>query len=149
MVPMLVVSSAERLCALPVADVIETMRPLPIEPLADAPAYVSGVAVIRGAAVPVVDLGRLTGSAAGACTRFVSLRVDARRVALAVDAVLGVRRLSSARVADLPRLLDPARNSALQALGELDGRLLLVLAGTRLVPEAVWSAVAGADQHPT
>jgi hypothetical protein len=38
-----------RLCALPLATVLETLRRLSIEPLAGAPAFVLGRSVIRGA----------------------------------------------------------------------------------------------------
>jgi purine-binding chemotaxis protein CheW len=56
----------ERLCALPLAHVVETMRPLPIEPLGGMPGFVQGIAIIRGAPVPVVDAGALLGSAGAA-----------------------------------------------------------------------------------
>src|ERR1039458_3558579 len=82
-----------RRCALPLEHVVETMRPLPIGPLAGAPPGVSGLAVIRGAPVPVVDLSRLFSSDVGyievAPTRFVTVRVGQRVVALAVDRVEG------------------------------------------------------------
>ena len=51
----------DRLCALSLGHVVETMRPLPIEPLAAAPHFVLGLATIRGSQVPVVDAGRLIG----------------------------------------------------------------------------------------
>jgi chemotaxis signal transduction protein len=48
-----------RVGALAVRDVRETMRPLPVEPLARAPPFVRGLATIRGFPTPVVDFGRL------------------------------------------------------------------------------------------
>ena len=48
-----------RLCALPLQNVMETMRLLPIEPVAGAPRSVLGLCPIRGAPVPVVDLQSL------------------------------------------------------------------------------------------
>ena len=39
---------ATRLCALPVGAVIETMRRLPVEPIAGAPAFIAGLAIVRG-----------------------------------------------------------------------------------------------------
>ena len=44
----LVCRVAARLCALPVRAVIEIMRPLALEPIAGAPAFVAGLAIIRG-----------------------------------------------------------------------------------------------------
>src|SRR5262245_32591885 len=93
-------------CALPIAHVIETTRPLPIEAIGrtggagggtndQALAVVDGLAMIRGEPVPVVDARRLLGVAGGEATRFVVVRAAQRRVALAVDAVLDVRRIAA------------------------------------------------------
>jgi hypothetical protein len=45
-----------RLCALALESVLETMRPLPIEPLAGVPEFVRGLPVIRGTPLPVIAL---------------------------------------------------------------------------------------------
>src|SRR5580658_8674545 len=85
-----------RRCAFPIHYVIETMRPLPSEPVPGAPGFVDGLSIIRGGPVPVVDMARLLGSDAGQPSRFVCIRTDHGTVALAVDEVLGVRILSEA-----------------------------------------------------
>jgi purine-binding chemotaxis protein CheW len=135
-----------RLCALPLAQVVETMRPLATSPVAGAPGFVSGVAIIRGAPVPVIDAGALLGGGAGRADagRLVTVRVGSRHVALAVDAVLGVRELPDASLAELPSLLSDARAGGVESLGALDDGLLLFLDGARLVPESVWEAVDAA-----
>jgi purine-binding chemotaxis protein CheW len=125
------------LCALPLRDVIETLRPLPIEPLAGAPSYVCGLSILRGAPVPVVDLGLLLGVEQLRATRLVALRVGARTVAAAVSEVLGVRTLAGNGA--LPPLLKEAGHGAIQTLGSLDRELLLVLEGARIVPEEVFA----------
>jgi purine-binding chemotaxis protein CheW len=126
-------------CGVPLPRVIETLRPLPLEPLSSAPGFVCGVSIIRGVPVPVVDAGLLFGGAPARPTRFVTLRTearaDARTVALAVDAVIGVRRLDTTRTGELPPLLTGVGSAALQALGSLDRALLLILESSRLVPE--------------
>ena len=71
--------------------VAETMRPLPIQPLADMPALVRGVSIIRGEPVPVVDLAGLLGQTESAIGRFVVVRVEERKVALAIGEVIGVK----------------------------------------------------------
>jgi purine-binding chemotaxis protein CheW len=127
-----------RLCALPLEQVVETMRPLPAVPIAGAPAFVRGVSLIRGDSVPVVDAATLVGEPESQPTRFVTVAVDHRRIALAVDAVLGVRTLPAGTLHDLPPLLHHAETELVTALGELDAELLLVLQCAHLVPEAVW-----------
>jgi purine-binding chemotaxis protein CheW len=131
-----------RLCALPLGLVVETMRPLPVEPVSGTPDFVLGLAIIRGAPVPVVDATRLLGGETETPpARFVTLRLGDRRVALAVDAVVGVRALHAASLEALPPLLRDATADVVSAIGSLDEQLLLVLRNARLVPERLWSSL--------
>lgn len=108
------------------------MRPLAIERVPSAPAYLLGLSVIRGENVPVLDAGWLLEGTPGAVTRLVVLRVAERRVALAVAAVVGTRALEPAELEGLPPLLAGARE-LVRALAVLDGALLEVLESARLV----------------
>jgi purine-binding chemotaxis protein CheW len=127
------------LCALPLAHVSETLRPLPVEILAGTAPFIDGISIIRGAPVPVVDLARLLGSAsAEPRTRLVVVKVGQRRAALAVARVIGVRSLASATMIELPPLLTGASTEAVSAVGSLDARLLLVLETSRVLPESSW-----------
>lgn len=138
-----------RYCALPLACVLETMRPLPVEPLAGMPSFVRGVSVIRGALVPVVDASALLGSADGALRgRFVTIRSGARRVALAVDEVLGIHEFPRAALQELPPLVREASAEVVSALGTLDRELLLVLHAAHLVPEDVWQVLNEGKSTP-
>lgn len=135
-----------RLCALPLQHVVETLRPLPVAPLAGAPAHVLGVALIRGLGQPVVDMARLLGEGDAEVTRYVTLRLGERRVALAVGQVLGTRELALDELQDLPPLLRNAGQDSVAALGQIDAELLLVLNSTRLIPPAeVMEAAADAE----
>lgn len=141
-IQMLLCRARERLCALPLVHVLETMRALPIDPIPDMPYFVLGVAIIRGAAVPVVDVGRMVGGAGdAACARFVTLRLGERVVALALDTVVGVRAVPAAVMDEIAPLLRDADSSLVQAVSTLDAELLLVLQATRLLPESMWQAI--------
>jgi purine-binding chemotaxis protein CheW len=135
------------ICALPFEHVDETMRPLPVEPLAAAPSFVSGLSVIRGATVPVVSLGVLLSGAAALPTRFVTIKTGPRYVALAVDAVVGVRTFSAAGE-QLPPLLQHVHADVIAAVGTLDSALMIVLRTARLVPDQVWAALDDLDDIP-
>jgi purine-binding chemotaxis protein CheW len=125
-------------CVVPLVFVTEVMRPLPIEPLAGAPAGVCGFAIIRGRITPVIDLEVLLGSGTTTptnTTRFVSLRVDNRAIALLVGTVWSIRTLDGTEFESLPPLWRGAHPPAVAALGALDRELLIVLEAARLLPD--------------
>jgi purine-binding chemotaxis protein CheW len=134
-----------RRLALDLAHVIEIMRPLEIEEVANTPEFLSGVSIIRGAPAPVVSVAALLAAPESAPARFVLVRAGERHVALAVDEVFGVIDRSAAVLRDLPPLaqVSPA---AFDALGALDARLLFVLNSASIVPEDLWERIA-AETH--
>jgi purine-binding chemotaxis protein CheW len=134
---LLVVEAAGLTAAIPLESAREIMRPLPIAVVAGSPPFVLGLSVIRGASVPVVDLGALLGRPAGReeLGRFATLVVEGRSVAVAVRAVSGIVDLDPETLSGLPPLLSHAANDVVDALALHDTGLLLVLKATRLVLE--------------
>src|SRR5205085_5876099 len=141
----LIVAIRSRACALSQADVIETMRPQPIEAIACALSFVQGISIIRGVPTPVIDLGVLLGASNGDAGRFVSLRLGDRQVALSVISVMGVRELDALTIRKLPPLLEGASEDNIKAIGTLDKQLLIVLREGLHLPDAVWQAVAARE----
>jgi len=130
-----------RLCALPLQQVVETLRPLPVEPLSGAPGFVRGIAIIRGAPLPVVDVAALLGAGEGRVTRFVVLRSGQHHVALAVDEVVGVRALDERSLGELPPLLRGGDDEAIASIGARDAELLMVLDSARMIPDSLWTSL--------
>jgi purine-binding chemotaxis protein CheW len=139
----LLVRAGGQLYVLPLEHVEETMRPLAVRAVAGVPPFVRGLAVVRGVPVPVVDAKCVCGKdkRSSDVTRFVALKVADRRIALAVDQVLGVRRIDRILLSDLPPLLSAAGEEVVSAIGTLDTELLMVLRSGKLVPEDVWKAI--------
>jgi purine-binding chemotaxis protein CheW len=139
----LIVTIGTRACAIPVQDVVETMRPLPIESIAGMPGFIRGVSVIRGTPVPVVDLGALLQASdrSDTCGRFVTVKIGERRVAVAVDGVVGLRNLDLTQIGELPPLLRASDPGVIDAIGTCDAQLLMVLRSVRIVPDEVWMAL--------
>lgn len=136
-----------RLCALPVEHIQETMRSLPIEPMPDMPVFLLGVSIIRGAVVPVIDVACLLGSDNAAVhaprapyARFITLKLGARRVAFAVDDVIGVRSLGML-TAEISPLLDAADTGVIETMGILDAELILILQAAHVISDAAWAAL--------
>ena len=128
-------------CALPLSYVIETMRPLPVVSLPGTAAPVLGVSIIRGGPMPVVDPGRLLDGAPSQPTRFITLRIAARQIALSVDCVQGVRTVDAASLQECPPLLRDASHDLVASIATLDAELLLVLNAARIVPDTAWHAI--------
>jgi purine-binding chemotaxis protein CheW len=124
---------------MPLQDVLEVMRMLPIDQLSGAPSYVRGLCIIRGSPVPVVDTGLLIGDQVTRPERLVAISIGGRSVALAVEAVVGIRAIGAGASEQLPPLLRDAAVEAVAAIGTLDAELLLFLRTARIVPEDLLS----------
>ncbi len=138
----LIVGLKSCVCALPLAQVIETMRPLPVEPISGVPSFVQGISIIRGIPTPVVDLRAVLGTPGELAERFVTLRIGNRQVALSVNSVLGVRDLDTIMTnRELPPLLQRASKNAVETIGTLDEQVLMVLRAGWELPNEVWQAL--------
>lgn len=145
--PVLVVRARGQACALAVADVWETMRPLAVRPVADLPPFVSGMAVVRGTPMPVLDLGLVLGAVAEARpSRFVTVRAGDRPVALAVDEVVGLRSLDAAKLEALPaaHAARGARAALIAGVGTIDKEFLVVLRAGNLLGVELWRGALAA-----
>ena len=142
-VSLLVCGTGGKTIGVPLTAVRETMRPLPLFPVPDIPTFVLGAARVRGATVPVLDSGLLTGGEPVAATRWITLAAsNERTVALAVASVAGVRTLSPADLEALPPLLAGSGPQLFTAVAVRDQQLLLALEASHLVPDEVWARLA-------
>lgn len=137
----LVFRADNHLAAIGLEHVTEVLRPLPVEGLAGMPPYVRGICVLRGRAVPVIDLGLLLGGGQAAHRtgeRFVGVRTRQRVAALSVDTVVGIRDLPLEELDDLSSVTGTAACAAVGAVGR---EPLLLLEAGRVIPESVWEAL--------
>lgn len=144
--PALLIKTTGRQCAIPLHCVTEIMRPLPIDPVSGVPSYVLGVSTLRGRPTPVVALARvLGGDETASIGIFVSLRVNQRVVALAVETVAGIKTIPQDVLQDLPPLLQGAQAEVIEAMGHLDTQLLVVLRTAQIIPEDAWAKLAALE----
>jgi purine-binding chemotaxis protein CheW len=104
------------------------------------PAFLAGLALVRGIPLPVVDAATLIGQAGAPATRFVTLQVGARQVVLAVQEAIGIRAMPADPFHALPPLLGGAQSDIVAAVGALDTEFLWLLDAARLVPAELWRA---------
>lgn len=135
-------------CALPLTHVVETCDPLPVRPSPGMPGFISGVSLVRGMPLPVINAALLVGAGKGVPpTRFVTLQIAERQVILAVEKVVGIRAMPADPFDTLPPLLGAARSEIVREISAHDSALLWLLDTVRIVPASVWHTVE-ADEVP-
>lgn len=108
-----------RMFAIDVTYVREVVRWQPVTPLPKAPELIEGVIDLRGAVVPVVDLGRALGGEPVKIsnkTRIAVAEVEGLVLGLAVDAAVEVLPVSVAAMEDPPNLATQAGYDATRAV---------------------------------
>lgn len=92
---------------LPILQVHEVLRPLPVEPVPGAPDIVPGVINLRGQVVTVIDLRRYLGlppAAPTADTRIVVVAHEGETFGLVVDSIGEVSKIAEGAIKPLPAL---------------------------------------------
>jgi len=140
-----------RTLAIDVAQLREVVRFREPTPLPGAPEPVEGVIDLRGALVPVVDLGRVLGGERvrpGRRTRIAVAEVEGLVVGLVVDAALEILSVPGSALGDAPPLAREAGCEATRAVvRRASGPMLPVLA-LEVVLEGLYRAAlprAGAE----
>jgi purine-binding chemotaxis protein CheW len=114
-----------QLYAIDVVQVREVVRWQAPTPLPRAPALIDGVVDLRGAVIPVVDLGivlRGVATRAGGDARIAIVEVDGLVMGLVVDAAVEVLEVEAAALDDPPALTAQAGYDALRAVVRRPGR---------------------------
>jgi len=117
-----------------VAAVEEILPALPVEPVAQCPAFVRGVVYVRGHLIPVLDLAERLGMAGHvrpAEPHIVCLRWSGRLVGLEVDEAMDLMQLSEASGLSADTL--GVSTGMIQSIIERDGKVIRLLNPARLV----------------
>ncbi|MDI6100024.1 chemotaxis protein CheW [Actinoplanes sp. NEAU-A12] len=131
-------------CALALGEVVEIMRPLATRPLAGTPLYVRGLAILRGAPAPVIDMTRLLTGIDGEIDRYVAVRAGRGPIACATGPVLGVREIDVEPPEGPAALFTGVSKALIAAVGTVGTEPLLLLHSLTAVPDEVWEAAGGA-----
>jgi purine-binding chemotaxis protein CheW len=127
--------------AIDVAHVREVVRWQAATPLPMAPRLIEGVIDLRGAVVPVVDLGRALGSApiaVGPSARIAIVELDGLVMGLAVDAAVEVMSVDVAALEDPPALATHAGYDAARAVVRRAGAAPVLVLSVEHILESVY-----------
>ena len=131
--------------ALDVTHVREVVRWQPVTPLPRAPALIEGIIDLRGAVVPVVDLGRALNGVpvtVGKDTRIAVSEVEGLVLGLVVDAATEVLQVAVTAMEDPPNLATQAGYDATRAVVRRpDAEPILVLSMEHLLETIYRSAL--------
>lgn len=144
----LVFRAGSLLCALGLDQIIETMRPLAVQPLAGTPAFVQGLCVMRGVPTPVVHVARLVGGGDAPVSRFVAVKTGRTPMAFATGPVLGIRHVTPDDSTDAPAGPRNVSVPVVTGVGAIDTEPLVFLDGAAVLPDEVWSAVPVRREQP-
>lgn len=113
-----------RIYGVDVLQIREIVRSQAVTPLPRAPGLIEGVIDLRGAVIPVVDLGRaLDGESVeeGQSTRIAVLEVDDMVFGLRVESAVDVLSVGAGKVDEPPALATHAGYDAVRAVVRRDG----------------------------
>lgn len=108
-------------------------------PLPRAPGYMKGVINLRGAVLPIIDLGvrfGLTTSEPTARHVIMVARIGGRTVGLLVDAVSDIIQLTDEQVQPTPDVASDHVKTFVKGIFALDGRMISLIELDRIVPES-------------
>jgi purine-binding chemotaxis protein CheW len=114
----------------PIAQVREINRLVPITAIPKAPPSVLGVINLRGKVIPVICLRERFGFPAAIhdeATRIVVSEIAGQTVGFVVDAVTEVLRLEDSAIEPAPESASGVDAAFLKGIGKLDNRLIIVL----------------------
>jgi purine-binding chemotaxis protein CheW len=141
-----------RVFAIDVSYVREVVRWQPVTPLPRAPALIEGVIDLRGAVVPVVDLGRALGGEpvkVGSQTRIAVAEVEGLVLGLIVDAAVEVLPVSVTAMEDPPSLATQAGYDATRSVVRRpDAEPILVLSLEHLLETIYRSSLPIKEETP-
>ena len=135
--------------AIDVAQVREVVRWQSVTPLPNAPALIEGVIDLRGAVVPVVDLGRALGSGPvtpGLRTRIAVTEIDGLVMGLTVDAAVEVLSVDVAQLDDPPMLATQTGYDMTRAVVRRPGAEPILVLSLEHVLESVYRSALSARE---
>ncbi len=139
----------KHLYAIDVVQVREVVRWQASTPLPGAPSLIDGVVDLRGAVIPVVDLGvvfRGVATRASGDARIVVVEVEGLVMGLIVDAALEVLQVDAVALEDPPALTTQAGYDAVRAvLRRTDQGPILVLSLDHILESVYRSALPGRE----
>lgn len=123
----------------PITQVQEIIRLVAPTRLPQVPDFVEGIINLRGSIIPIVDLKKRFGMAAGGKqadeARVIVVQVEGQTVGIVVDEVAEVLRIATGSIEPPPTIIGGITAEYLTGVGKVDNRLLVLLDMDRILSE--------------
>ena len=132
----------------PITSLHEIVRVPEITPVPDAPEYVEGVINLRGKIVSVIDLRKRLGQkniVSGKRNRILVMETNGRLCGLMVDAASEVIKIPAADIQPATAVFQESVQSCVTGLGQVRGRLVVLLDTEKLLEYSVAGAAGNED----
>lgn len=126
----------KQLYGVPIANVVQIVKMQTINPIPDYPDYAKGVIDLRGTILPVIDIRLRIGKMEAEYderTCIVVTTIKDTYVGFIVDAVDEVTVIKGEQISDAPRISNEYNNPYLTGVGNLEGRIILLLDTAKLI----------------
>lgn len=123
-----------------IEEIREVNRLTTLTKIPKAPDYLVGLMNLRGEVLPVIDLRKRFGIAAAGkddeMVRVIVTETAGRKTAFVVDSVVGVQKISTASIADLPETIALGEAARfVSKIARIDDRVILLLQMERILTE--------------
>ncbi len=113
----------------------EIIRPIPVTPVRQGPAFIEGVIDLRGVIIPMIDLRKRFKLPAEetASTRYIIAVVNGRSIGLIVDEATDILRIPRSTIREAPHILSGDNAPYFLGVCNFKGRLLTLLNVKKIV----------------
>jgi len=115
----------------PISEVREIVRLIPITYVPRAPDFVEGVVNLRGQILAIIDLAKrlkLTSAPRSDKSRIIVVEFEGNVIGMIVDEVMEVLRISSENIDNAPELITTeVHEEYFKGVGKLEDRLLILI----------------------
>jgi len=113
-----------------IKKVIEILNYGPVRPVPEEPRYVEGIINVRGIIYPIFNLCRrlnMSEYEERDKSKFILLQIGPNRVGFLVDSVVEILSINESCMEELPSMLDRNHVNCIEAIVNIENRMIIVL----------------------
>jgi purine-binding chemotaxis protein CheW len=119
---------SDEIFGIPIAKVVEIVRPQKVFSIPGLPDFLSGVMNVRGSVIPLIDLRRRFGvNPTGKKERIIVTRFGSEKIGFLVDEIREILALSAGEISAPPSFFKGFKAEYITGLGKKDDSIIILL----------------------